>query len=41
MGQHIAADGMPQANAVLTVMAAMGVVRPAFGNSTGHVPGLA
>jgi hypothetical protein len=41
MGQHIVANGMAQANAVLDVINAMGVARPSFGNSTGRVPGLA
>jgi Protein of unknown function (DUF1552) len=41
MGQHIATSGMPQANAVLDVINAMGVSRASFGNSSGRVPGLA
>lgn len=42
MGVHIAApDGLPQANAVLDVLNAMGIQRPAFGDSTGRIPGLA
>ena len=42
MGQHIAVPGgTPQANVVLDVMNAMGVARPAFGNSSGRIPGLA
>lgn len=42
MGQLIEAPGgMPQANAVLDVMNAMGVQRASFGDSSGRIPGLA
>ena len=41
MGQHIAVPGgMPQANAVVDVLNAMGVARPSFGDSNGRIPGL-
>jgi hypothetical protein len=42
MGQHIAVpSGTPQANVVVDVMNAMGLMRPSFGNSNGRIPGLA
>jgi hypothetical protein len=41
MGVHIAApEGMPQANAVLDVLQAMGIQRTSFGDSNGNIPGL-